>query len=232
MEEHYLRWSDSDLVEQFANKAVGEFFRTEQWALKKMGGMFDSVLDIGCASGRMVELLKCYTEQLSYTGVDISVENIERARTAYPEAEFYLANGLDFNPNTTFSLVNATGVCQHEPHFDVLIRRMVEMSSRFVMFDVKFAVLNQPLIDREQSYCQFSEHRLFYVLLALKPFVKFLETLPDVACIEVWGYDTSPSSRAIVPSHIKRLVSAGVFIEKGNGPCRVKADLPSWLGAV
>lgn len=229
-ENHYQRWSDPDLVEKFSKKTIGDFFRTELWALEQVDGEIDTVLDIGSASGRMIELLHQYTDRLHYTGVDISAENVERGRRMYPEAEFHLVNGLDFNPGITFSLVNATGVCQHEPRFEALIRHMIDLSRRFIMFDVKFAAVDQSLIDRECCFCQFSENRLYYVLLAPQPFFEFLRTLPGVKRAMIWGYDTHPSHHATVPQSIDRLVSAGVLIEKGSGPCQLEIDLPAWLG--
>lgn len=229
--DYYERWSDPDLVEKFASKNVDEFFRTEIWALDKTAGDFDSVLDIGCASGRMLELLKEYSDNLSYTGVDISADNIERGKALYPGSEFVLGNALDFQPQQTFSLVNATGVCQHEPDFESLVQHMVDLSHRFVMFDFKLAALEDHLIDRDRSYCQFGEHRLYYVLLALPRFLTFMSKLSGVSRVAVWGYDTNKSQRSTVPDGIERLVSAGVFIEKGDAPCELIVDLPEWIQA-
>jgi SAM-dependent methyltransferase len=227
---HYQRWQDQDIVERFAAKGVGEFFRSETRFLECHGKDVASVLDIGCASGRMLDLLRGYSPSVEYTGVDIVPENIERAKRLYPEARFHLANALEFSSSATFSLVNATGVCQHEPRFEDLIRRMFAWSERYVLFDVKFAAIRQHLIDIDRSYCAVGDHRLYYVLHAWRPFLDFLLRLPGIALIDVFGYETPPSAAAVFPSSAGNIVSAGIYLVRGDVAVpEVRLRLPSTL---
>ena len=230
MEEHYRRWQDPDLVERFASKGVEEFFQTETRFLEGHGREISSVLDIGCASGRMLELLTRYTAKQDYTGVDIIPENIERAQQLYPEAQFHLGNALDFYPGRRYDLVNATGVCQHEPRFEALIGHMLSLSDRYVMFDVKLAHVGDHVIDMKRSFCAVGENRLYFVLLSLRPFLEFLRDLPNVAEIDVFGYETPPSRATRLPSDVERIVSAGVYLVRGNAPVpEIRVKLPEWL---
>lgn len=230
MEEHYRRWQDPDLVERFASKGVEEFFQTETRFLEGHGGEISSVLDIGCASGRMLELLTRYTAQQDYTGVDIIPENIERARQLYPAAEFHLGNALDFYPGRRYDLVNATGVCQHEPRFEALIGHMLSLSDRYIMFDVKLAPVGKHVVDMNRSFCAVGENRLYFVLLAWRPFLDFLRGLPDVAEIDVFGYETPPSRATRLPSGVERIVSAGVYLVRGKAARpEIRVELPEWI---
>lgn len=227
---HYQRWQDPDLVERFAAKGVEEFFRSETSFLERHGKDVASVLDIGCASGRMLDLLRGYSPAVEYTGVDIVPENIERARRLYPEARFHLANALEFSPSATFSLVNATGVCQHEPRFEDLICRMFAWSERYVLFDVKFAAIRQHLVDIDLSYCAVDNHRLYYVLLAWRPFLDFLLRLPGIALIDVFGYQTPPSAAAVFPASVGHIASAGICLSRGDAAApEVRLRLPATL---
>ena len=229
MEKHYLRWADSDLVSKFSQKKVDDFFSSERWALDQTEGQFDNVLDIGCASGRMIELLRCYSTSFIYTGIDIIPENIELARSYYPEFHFYLCNGLGFKPEEQFDLVNATGVCQHEPHYEELLSHMVSLSKKYVMFDVKLAPIYENIADLEQSYCRVGDKQLFFVLFAANELFKFLQSIPDICQIDILGYETQVSSQVHLPYNVTQIVSAGVFIKKGKGPLEFNVELPDWL---
>ncbi len=230
MEQHYRRWGDRDLVEHFAGKSTGDFFRTEIHFLEHHAHALVSALDIGCASGRMIELLRKWAPVIDYTGVDIVEANIARARQLYPEASFHLGNALDFRPGRRYDLVNATGVCQHEPRFEAMIQHMLDLSSRHVMFDVKLTAASEHVVDIDQSYCAFGEKRLYYVLLAWPRLRDYLVGLAGVASIEVFGYDTTPSRNAHFPVSVGRLASAGVFITLGQASAPdIQIELPDWL---
>jgi ubiquinone/menaquinone biosynthesis C-methylase UbiE len=52
----------------------------------------DKVLDLGCANGRLFEVLR--NKKVDYRGVDFSEKLIEIAKKNYPEAKFQIANAL------------------------------------------------------------------------------------------------------------------------------------------
>lgn len=212
LDDRYARWGDADCIERFAAKTAGDFFESETHLLGKVAERTGTILDVGCASGRMIELLRGFKADFRYTGIDIVERNIELARKMYPGGDFAVANGLEYETSRSFDLVNATGVCQHEPDFEALIDRMVGMSSHFVMFDVKFADLDQHLIDVRRSYCDMNGNRLFMVLLSLPRFLAFLQSLDEVGSIEIFGYVTPPNSNTRIPDTVPILVSAGVML--------------------
>jgi SAM-dependent methyltransferase len=231
MRDFQRQWDDPELVAQFADKTAADFFRSETHFLDRISGDLTSVLDIGCASARFLDLLQSYGATPRYTGLDVSAASLSRARAAYPQAHFLEADALDCVLSESFTLVNATGVLQHEPRFETLIRRMLEWSERYVMFDVKLARIGEHLIDIERAYCG-GRWRLHYIVLAPATFLAMLQQLPEIRCLSVFGYPTAPNARTVLPDHIGPIVSAGVLIEKGHVYLpEVSLDLPAFLGA-
>ena len=227
--ERYRRWDDADAVARFASKTPGDFFATETHFLEGRTDDIASVLDIGCASGRLVELLASYGCHPAYTGVDISAEQVASASALYPEASFHRGNALALALPGGFDLVNATGVMQHEPRLHDLIRRMVGWSRCYVLFDVKLSDLDEDVIDITRSHAGTAQHPLFFNVLSARRFLDFLRDLDGIAAAAVFGYETPPNRNTTLPPEITRLVSAGVFLGVGEGPAALSVDLPEGL---
>lgn len=231
-EVYYKRWSDENCVRSFADKCAADFFASERRFLERILKDVDSVLDVGCASGRYVDLITDVRPQiretLKYVGIDISPENIENARRLYPRYQFELVNALDFAPGQKFDLVNATGVCQHEPEFELLIERMLSWSARYVMFDVKLANVPGHVIDMTRSRAGTDDNPLYFILVSYKQLLDFLLRQPGVVNVELFGYVTPTNQRVRLPDGVEAVVSTGILIEKGsaNGAPRIAMSLP------
>ena len=165
LDPHYRRWNQDDIVDRFAGKSAGDFFDSETRLLKPIASTIKSVIDIGCASGRFVELLTTLGATPRYTGLDLSEASVARARALYPAHDFHCVNALTFEPENTADLVNATGVMQHEPRFDDLLSRMISWSRRHVLFDVKLASMPNHLADIDRAYIA-SDPPMYFVVLS------------------------------------------------------------------
>jgi SAM-dependent methyltransferase len=216
-DDHYRRWSEPDCVRAFAEKGVEGFFESETRILRQILPDVRSVLDVGCASGRFLDLLRSYGLDPDYTGIDISAASVESARTLHPGGRFVHANALDYSPGRSFDLVNATGVCQHEPRFEALIDRMSQWSSRYVLFDVKLAQTVSHIVDRAKSFAGSEKNRLYFILLSYPALLAFLRARSGVRRIQVYGYETPLNPRTTVPPSVRRIVSAGILLEKDGG---------------
>jgi SAM-dependent methyltransferase len=226
IESHYALWQDEKLRREFQAKTPSSFFETERRFVAPRIDGINSVLDIGCASGRFIELLSSMGWNGRFTGVDVVEDNITTARNIYPQHRFLAGNAVDMNLNEKFDLVNATGVMQHEPRFEALVQTMLNHSARYVMFDVKFGPMNEHLADVEQSYCQIGDAKAFFICLSYQKFLEFLRSLHGIRQIGIFGYYTGFNKTTVVPSWLTRWVSAGIFLEKGEGPLEVNAELP------
>lgn len=217
MKDYYKRWGEQECVDVFAEKDTGSFFDSERHFLEEIATDISSVLDIGCGSGHFIKLLKTFIPSFTYTGVDIIPQNIENARRFYPDARFVLGNGLDFRDDRTYDLVNATGVCQHEPLFEELVSNMYTLSNRYVLFDVKIADIKEHVIDRDRAYCRGEHHRLYFIILNLSRLQAYLKSLPQLSQLIIYGYETKPNRRTVIPESIHTLISASVLLEKDAG---------------
>jgi SAM-dependent methyltransferase len=232
MKEIYRNWQQSDSVERFANKAVCDFFRSETYFLEKIGKELNSVLDVGCASGRFIELIQKYNHDIQYTGIDLVQESIELGQKYYPNADFFVASAQEFETDKKFDLVNATGVFQHEPKFDELLHRMIRWSEKYILFDIKAAAIEHHLIDIEKSYCESDNDRMYFNVMSWTEFKQQLLQLRGIESVMVLGYETKPNKVTTVPESALPFASMGVLLRKGKGkgkPVLEFSDIPSFL---
>jgi SAM-dependent methyltransferase len=228
----YNNWHQRDSIERFAKKDVSQFFKSETWFLQRIGPELRSVLDIGCASGRFIDLVENYSRGFTYTGVDLVPESIEIGRQMYPQADFYAGSALDFTTEKKFDLVNATGVFQHEPAYGSLLSRMLGWSDKYVLFDVKVAPIEVHLVDINRAYCQREHDRMYFNVLSWARFREELLALGDIERIEVYGYETRPNKVTVVPDEILPFASMGVLLTKGKKPVELdEQNLPDFLKA-
>lgn len=97
---------------------------------------FSTVLEVGCGFGRIGALVKSLRPDCEYTGIDISPDLINSARTRVPDGEFYGVTLADFDPGgRTFDLVIAAEVLMHIPHRSVgrAIDKLRALASRYVV---------------------------------------------------------------------------------------------------
>lgn len=231
LDPHYRRWNQDDIVDRFAGKSAGDFFDSETRLLKPIASTIKSVIDIGCASGRFVELLTTLGATPRYTGLDLSEASVARARALYPAHDFHCVNALTFEPENTADLVNATGVMQHEPRFDDLLSRMISWSRRHVLFDVKLASMPNHLADIDRAYIA-SDPPMYFVVLSAQQFLQEISERRDISRAEFFGYATPRNAKAVLPTRMGELVSAGVLLEIGTPPAggpEILSSLPAFL---
>ena len=202
------------MVEKFADKEADDFFRSETAFIERIAAETRSVLDVGCASGRLIQLLDVHLAPgFEFTGIDLVADSIERARARYPTHEFMLGDLLAIDPPGRYDLVNATGVVQHEPRFRDLIERMSELSRRWVLFDAKVADLTEDVSDLARAYVEIGNDRLYFNILAFGPFLDRLTNTTGVARVDVLAYETPLNARTTVEAGIGPIASAGFLIE-------------------
>lgn len=229
-DDHYLRWHEPDLIKRFEKKTGDSFFASEEHFLADVADRVSSVLDIGCASGRYIELLSRYLSGFSYTGIDIVAGNIDIARRLYPEHRFQVGNALDLPAPGRFDLVNATGVMQHEPRFRELLARMIDWSKSYVLADVKLAEVEGAIVDLDESHTRAGDNRLYYIVMSWPWLKEFLLSLNNVSSAVVFGYQTPVPDTVRLPRGVTRLVSAGLFLTRGPGPLTdIRVDLPDFI---
>ncbi len=90
----------------------------------------DSVLDIACGNGRLLEALK--EKNINYLGVDNSSKLIEIAQKNYPNREFMVGDMLDIKSieNNKYDFIFCLAALQHIPGKDLRIKALREMATK------------------------------------------------------------------------------------------------------
>ena len=96
-------WSNKESVESFKIKRENDYFLTEKHLFNKISFKFNSVLDVGCATGNLINLLSTYSKRLDYTGIDIVEEQINIAKQ-HSKFEFVNSDLLKYNFRRKFDL--------------------------------------------------------------------------------------------------------------------------------
>lgn len=118
----------------------GEFVREDRLvarALRRFVPRNSRVLDVGCGTGKGIELLP---GNVDYVGVDLSAAMLEVARTNFPTKRFVLgdARGLPFSDKTFDVVVSTYGSLSHVLEIEVAlaeIARVLRPNGRaFMMF--------------------------------------------------------------------------------------------------
>jgi len=230
IDDHFQLWTNKSTISFYTDKSATQFFPSETHFLKSVGADVSSVLDVGCACGRFRELLISLGIAASFSGLDIVPENIETARRLYPDCTFFIGDATAMDLPELYDLVNATGVFQHVPGFALLLRRMLALSRRYVLFDVKFAAVDDHLVNIECSYSEKEGKRAYFICLNFQRFLEELQAIPGIATISVYGYCTPRNQYTVVSPGIEPLVSAGVLLTKGDGPATVAIEFTPEAG--
>jgi len=80
--------------------------------LKKYINKDDSVLDLGCGNGRLIEMLQSSNK---YLGIDNSDKLIEVAKKRYPGYNFTISDILELKLNKKFNIILSLSVIHHIP---------------------------------------------------------------------------------------------------------------------
>ena len=86
----------------------------------------NSVLDVGCGNGRLLEALK--DKKINYLGIDNSENLITLAQKNYPDNKFLIGNILDLDElKEKYDLVISVAVLHHLPSFKLRQHALLQM---------------------------------------------------------------------------------------------------------
>lgn len=227
---NYSFWDDKNLVSSFNKKSASSFFDSEKRLLEETTpNNLKTVLDIGCSCGRFIELLNSLGFRGKFSGIDISSPSIEICQKNYPMHQFKVKNALDLDTNTKYSLVNATGVIQHEKNYQILIQKMLSLSSEYILFDLKMSNTSQPIVDINRCYCRVSTEKIHMITFNYHHLIDTLKNSKGVGDVIIYGYETPPNKQTTRPDSIKRWASCGVLIKKGRNFNLSRVTLPEFI---
>jgi len=237
MPDIYQHWDSDEILAKYNNpRPWAKRFRSEVYFLEKIMKDGMSVLDVGCATGDLYAGLKEKYKNITYVGLDIAEVLIKRAKELFTDATFILGNILNpgvIDKEKRFDLVTATGVFQHEPKSEELLRKMLDQTKDggCVLFDLKLFHSYPTLRDINLSYCD-HEERVYFIVFQLDEIMSFISSLPDVTAIECYGYYSGVNESVRLPQSVNEEVcSTHILLQRGQRdektPLKVELNLPA-----
>lgn len=208
-----------------------DLFPSEKHFLKDLIVNNKSVLDVGCASGGMFQIVRSINNAIRYSGVDIAKDLITIAKQKYPITDFRVGDGigLPFETNS-YDAVISFGTTVHDQIYENLIRESYRISSKALLFDMRIFPELSSINDVTKGYVNDGAGLNYpYILANAKEFVQFLKDLnPSPAKISIYGYWGNANEFTQLPAGYEKLCMCGVLIEKGivTSTTELYTDIP------
>ncbi len=133
-------WEASKIVQRYIDKRHGadDLLPVEKRLLPAVLAKHSVVLDVGCASGGMYNMMRSLKPDLRYVGVDISATAINYALRRYPGVGFLNADAasLPFEDGA-FAFVHSRGLLCHAEDWRAPLREMLRVADSEVMVDIR-----------------------------------------------------------------------------------------------
>jgi hypothetical protein len=173
-----------------------------------------SILDAGCASGGMYNILNNKFSNIFYTGIDLDKKCIDFATDKYPDGNFKVGNFLDDQcENRSFDVVIIWGWAYMVSKWKELILKATKISRKYVIFDLRLRVAGNTVIDNDLSYQYYytTKKRNHYIVHNIYEVLAFLQIAEhSLKEIKVNIFSIPGKTSAILPLPIKD-ISIGSF---------------------
>ena len=93
---------------------------------------------------------------------------------------------------------------------------MINLSSKYIIFDIKISKLNKNFINLRDSYIKVGANKIPYIIFSQNMFNEELKKIKNINKIYFYGYPTLVNKNAKIPIEIKKIISVGYLIEKSN----------------
>jgi ubiquinone/menaquinone biosynthesis C-methylase UbiE len=208
-----------------------DLFPSEKHFLRNLIETNKSILDVGCASGGMYEIVRSINSDIKYSGIDIAKDLISIAQKKYPDGDFQIGDGICLPyENESFDSTVSFGTTVHDQDYENLIRECYRVTKKYLLFDMRIVPDLPSINDLSKGYVMDGAGLQYsYVLANAKAFVSFLKELtPAPAKISIYGYWGKANEYTHLPQGYERLCMCGVLIEKGEGDASpvITTDIP------
>jgi len=223
MDESYKQvYVDPSKTEAFVQKkwrsTEAELFESEKELLWRILKNDQSLLDVGCASGGLYNILRQKFSGLRYTGIDIDSACIEAARREHSGATFLSGEVPDARfEEDRFDVVVSLMTMSMQPDYKKLIQELVRVSSRYVLFDLRLKYEGPTIVDRDVSYFYYhgSGIRNYYIVHNVFELLNFLHTESlHLKSIRIDGYYPADKTSAFLPFPKNQLMTGMICLEK------------------
>lgn len=230
-------WSTPYILKKYQDvQSFHDRFRSERHFWEKVGFSGMNVVDIGAASGGLYHALTERFGDVTYVGVDVSQELIDRGKSLAPEVTFIhgdVLSGIDPCYDGMFDVVVATGVFQHEPRYKELFLELFRYVKEggYVLFDVKLFHTHPSISDIHLAYGDHGDHRVYFTILHIGELYNLFSSHPQAgSMLELFGYYSGVHATVHLPHTVtEEVCSAHVLIQRTTKKfdvCTVAATLP------
>ncbi len=137
------QWEQSEIVKRYAKRRHQEFelVTAERYFLPDALKGMRNMLDVGCASGGMFNMIRQMGNEIPYTGIDFSRPSIQNAQELYGhDATFIQANAHQIPfPNFTFSFVHTRGLMPHIRDWKKVLHELLRVTRMKLLIDMRFS---------------------------------------------------------------------------------------------
>ena len=137
------QWEQSEIVKRYASRRheAFELVPAERYFLPDAFEGMQNMLDVGCASGGMFNIVRQLGSDIPYTGMDFSQPSLESAQELYGDrAAFVLADAHEIPfPNFSFSFVHTRGLMCHIPDWKPVLLELLRVTRKRLLIDMRFA---------------------------------------------------------------------------------------------
>ena len=92
---------------------------------------------------------------------------------------------------------------------------MINLSSKYVIFDIKISKLDKNFINIKDSYIKVGSNKIPYIIFSQNMFNEELKK-KNINKIYFYGYPTHINKNAKIPVEINKVISVGYLIEKSD----------------
>tara|TARA_B100001996_G_C18591319_1_gene566194 strand:+ start:144 stop:815 length:672 start_codon:yes stop_codon:yes gene_type:complete len=194
-----------------------DIYKSEKKFFKKAIIKSNTFLDVGCAVGNFVNVIKSIKKKFEYTGLDIKPKLIKIAKKQFPKHNFKIIKNSNFQKKNKYDLVFSFGTLHHVKNYKSYIKQMILSAKKYVLFDVRLT--NEKTINSEKQYQKIffsgkydQKSRIRYITINQKEFSLFLKKLTKNYVYKSYAYKHKVSKNFV--GKYNKVLMKSVFIDK------------------
>ncbi len=185
---HYERYTS-----ELNREELYKLYPSESWALYRTVKDAQSIVDLGCGNGAMSSIIYKINKKAKYVGVDHQENLIKIANKKYKYANFIPGDVISFvkENKKKYDIVMAWSVIKSISKWKYLIKKMIEDSKRYVIFDQRVANVNFVSFDEKILHANYGGKTGPLLCINYKSLKKFLlQQKNELKKIELMAYDS------------------------------------------
>jgi len=208
---------------------LSELYKSERHFFTDTLQLCGEVLDLGCAAGGSALFSREVKQEISYTGIDVSLDLVNAAKKhlgGLPNTEFLHFDGITIPlKSSSVDLIFSFGVFHHLIDWKELLFEALRVSKKYILFDVR-VWHHESMINSNLSYQKLAlggswdgESILPYNIFSFNSLGELSKQLNAKGIsFKAYGYYQKPTSLAITPA--SEVLMLSILLEKD-------AELPS-----